>query len=142
MSENESEWGFSSRLEWGVGWMAEDRLGYETELFTDEENGNPANLGREDKKTEAEAGGVRPEAEAGGVQALSFEAGIGTLEQIVKALEQRDVPLENALTLFKEGIGLVHHCTSLLDEAEHEMQMLLEEDGKLQVKTAAFPLEG
>ncbi|MHB1652202.1 MAG: exodeoxyribonuclease VII small subunit [Desulfitobacteriaceae bacterium] len=73
---------------------------------------------------------------------LSFETGIGKLEQIVKALEQRDVPLEAALSWFKEGISLVQHCARLLDQAEQEMEVLLETDGELRVERAIFPLEG
>lgn len=72
---------------------------------------------------------------------LSFEAGIQRLEGIVKELEQRDVPLENALSLFREGVGLVQHCNALLDKAEQVMGVLLEEDGKLHLEPA-IALEG
>ena len=33
-------------------------------------------------------------------------------------MERGDVPLEQALSLFEEGTGLVSRCTALLDEAE------------------------
>ncbi|KLU61370.1 exodeoxyribonuclease 7 small subunit [Peptococcaceae bacterium CEB3] len=80
--------------------------------------------------------------QAGEGRELSFEAGIEDLERIVKALEQREVPLETALALFKEGVGLVRHCSRLLDQAEQEMRILVEEDGKLQIKPVDFPSEG
>ena len=62
---------------------------------------------------------------------LSFEEGIERLERIVEALEERDVSLEKALSLFKEGVGLVQHCNALLDKAERVMQVLLTEDGEV-----------
>lgn len=86
--------------------------------------------------------GIREEeAEKNRSPAPSFEAGIEKLEQIVKALEQRDISLENALALFKEGIGLVQHCNALLDQAEREMEVLLETDGELRTEKIV-PAEG
>ena len=51
----------------------------------------------------------------------SFEANMERLEQIVRAMEKGDVPLEESLKLFQEGTGLVQTCTKLLDEAELEV---------------------
>ena len=48
----------------------------------------------------------------------SFETSVERLEKIVDALEQGDLPLEEALKLFQEGTGLVKKCTDLLDQAE------------------------
>lgn len=76
-----------------------------------------------------------------GSENLSFEAGIERLEQIVKALEERDVSLENALSLFKEGVGLVKHCNALLDKAEQVMGVLVEEDGEMRF-TEMLQVEG
>lgn len=63
---------------------------------------------------------------------VTFEKGLERLEQIVSGLEQNDAPLEQALELFDEGIGLVKHCYSLLDSAEARVKVLLEDnqDGK------------
>lgn len=72
----------------------------------------------------------------------TFENGINRLEQIVKALEQKDVPLDTALSLFREGVDLVRHCTGLLDQAERQMEILLETDGELRVEPAIFSGEG
>ena len=80
---------------------------------------------------------------AGADQAVGFEKGIDRLERIVAALEQKEVPLETALGLFKEGVELVQHCNRLLDQAEKQMQVLLEgPDGDLRVETASLVLEG
>ena len=48
----------------------------------------------------------------------SFEHSIERLEAIVKRMEQGDVPLEEALGLFREGTQLVQTCTEALDKAD------------------------
>lgn len=73
----------------------------------------------------------------------SLENGLQHLETIVKTLEQKDLPLEKALNLFKEGVGLVQYCSNVLDQAEKQMEILLEgPDGQLQIKPANFNVEG
>lgn len=57
---------------------------------------------------------------------ISFEQGIEKLEQIINGLDRNDVPLNQALDLFDEGIGLVKHCNKLLDSAEEKVKVLLE----------------
>lgn len=48
----------------------------------------------------------------------TFENNLERLEQIVRAMERGDVPLEESLKLFQEGTRLVENCGKLLDEAE------------------------
>lgn len=48
----------------------------------------------------------------------NFEENMTRLEQIVRAMEQGDIPLEESLKLFQEGTQLVERCGKLLDEAE------------------------
>ena len=55
----------------------------------------------------------------------SFEENMQRLEQIVRAMEQGDVPLEESLKLFQEGTGLVERCGKLLDEAEMEIKKVI-----------------
>ncbi len=47
----------------------------------------------------------------------SFEEAIKRLEQIVEALERGDVPLDEALNLYEEGIQLSRSCGERLKEA-------------------------
>lgn len=76
-------------------------------------------------------------------EALTLEKGLQNLEIIVKSLEQKDLPLEKALNLFKEGVGLVQYCSTVLDLAEKQMEILLEgPDGQLQIRPASFDAEG
>lgn len=74
---------------------------------------------------------------------LPFEEGIEQLERIVRELEQKEVPLEQALSLFQQGIKLVQDCNQLLDHAEKQMEILLENpNGELEIRPADFPVEG
>lgn len=55
----------------------------------------------------------------------SFEQNMMRLEQIVRAMERGDVPLEESLKLFQEGTGLVQSCGKLLDEAELQVKKIV-----------------
>lgn len=55
----------------------------------------------------------------------TFEQAMSRLEEIVKRLEQGDAPLEEALTLFEEGTGLLSRCSAQLDSAEQKVRKLL-----------------
>lgn len=52
----------------------------------------------------------------------TFEGSMQRLEQIVRAMERGDVPLEESLKLFQEGTELVRSCSKLLDEAELQVK--------------------
>ena len=62
---------------------------------------------------------------------LSFEQALARLEQIVKALEGGNVPLEDLMKLFDEGTALVKFCTARLDKAEEKVRILQNKDGIL-----------
>ena len=63
-------------------------------------------------------------------ESKTFEQSVNRLEEIVKRMERGDVPLEEALSLFEEGTGLVASCSRLLDEAELKVvQMTKGADG-------------
>lgn len=55
----------------------------------------------------------------------TFESNMQRLEQIVRAMERGDVPLEESLKLFREGTALVQSCGKLLDEAQMQVQKVL-----------------
>lgn len=54
----------------------------------------------------------------------TFEEKMHRLEQIVRAMERGDVPLEESLKLFQEGTALVESCGKLLDEAEMQVKKI------------------
>lgn len=58
-------------------------------------------------------------------QNLTFELSMQRLEQIVRAMERGDVPLEESLKLFQEGTDLVSRCGKLLDEAELQVKQIM-----------------
>lgn len=60
----------------------------------------------------------------------TFEQNMSRLEQIVRAMERGDIPLEESLKLFQEGTELVRSCGALLDAAELQVKKILPaEDG-------------
>ena len=62
---------------------------------------------------------------------ITFEQALSRLEQIVKALEGGNVPLEDLIKLFDEGPSLVKFCTERLDKAEEKVRLLQMKDGAL-----------
>ena len=61
-----------------------------------------------------------------------FEDALNKLEKIVSKLEEGDIPLEESLKLFEEGIRLSRFCNQKLDEAEKKVEILLKgKDGIL-----------
>jgi exodeoxyribonuclease VII small subunit len=54
----------------------------------------------------------------------SFEESLRRLEEIVNQLEQGDVPLEDSLRLYEEGIGLSKICGQRLSQAELTLKKL------------------
>jgi exodeoxyribonuclease VII small subunit len=56
---------------------------------------------------------------------LSFEARLQELERIVKELEKGDLPLEQSLSLFEEGMRLSAECKRQLEEAESRVEILM-----------------
>lgn len=54
-----------------------------------------------------------------------FEAAMKRIEEIVRQLEQGDAPLEQSLSLFEEGTGLIKKCSGALDKAEQKVNLLV-----------------
>jgi exodeoxyribonuclease VII small subunit len=70
----------------------------------------------------------------------TFEESLKKLETIVDQLEKGELPLEESLKLFEEGVSLSAVCKQELDAAEGKVQMLIKQrDGGL--KTEPFPAE-
>ena len=70
----------------------------------------------------------------------TFEESLKKLETIVDQLEKGDLPLEESLKLFEEGVGLSAVCKQELDAAEGKVQLLIKQrDGAM--KTEPFPIE-
>jgi exodeoxyribonuclease VII small subunit len=74
--------------------------------------------------------------DAGG--APSFEVAIKRLGEIVQALERGDLPLEESLRLFEEGVALSRTSQQKLDAAEKRVEQLLAVDAEGNARTAPF----
>ena len=59
---------------------------------------------------------------------MTFEAALSRLEEIVRSMENGNAMLDESLTLFEEGVGLVKFCTKALDEAEQKVKILQKGD--------------
>ena len=64
-----------------------------------------------------------------------FEDALKRLEGIVRKLEDGDLPLEDSLKYFEEGVKLSRLCARKLDEAEKKVEVLMKEkNGSLKAK--------
>jgi exodeoxyribonuclease VII small subunit len=66
-----------------------------------------------------------------------FEDALKRLQVIVETLERGDLPLEQAMESFAEGMQLVQSCHRKLEEAEKKVQTLVK-DQQGAFTTAAF----
>jgi exodeoxyribonuclease VII small subunit len=68
----------------------------------------------------------------------SFEASISRLTEIVEQLERGDLPLEESLRLFEEGVKLSRTSQEKLDRAQRKVEELLRVDDDGRATTAPF----
>jgi exodeoxyribonuclease VII small subunit len=61
---------------------------------------------------------------------VSFEEAMSQLEKIVDRLEEGDVPLEEAITIYKEGMDLSKLCQGKLKNVEEQLAQIITEDGR------------
>ena len=71
------------------------------------------------------------------IAALSFEAALSELEQIVRGLEGGQQSLEDAIAAYERGAALRRHCEAKLGEAEARVQAIVERaDGQPSLRAA------
>ena len=58
-------------------------------------------------------------------QGQTFESSLAALEKIVRELERGDLPLEESLQLFEQGVRLSRQCQERLSQAERRIEVLL-----------------
>ena len=61
---------------------------------------------------------------SGAAEGRSFELALRELEARVQKLESGELPLDDALRLFEEGVGLVRECHERLDAADARIIVL------------------
>jgi len=69
-----------------------------------------------------------------------FEKKFQELERIVKRLESEELPLDESLQLFEEGIRLSRFCHQQLEEVEKKIELILA-DAKGQPRVEPFEAE-
>ncbi len=55
---------------------------------------------------------------------VPFEDQLARIEAIVTELERPAIPLDQAISLYEEGVGLIKNCQQLLTEAEQKVHIL------------------
>ncbi len=65
-------------------------------------------------------------------QKMTFEAAMERLETILQLLESGNENLDDALSLYEEGIKLIRACSETLENAEQSVKILqAQEDGSI-----------
>lgn len=59
------------------------------------------------------------------IAAMSFEAALRALEEVVRRLESGDVPLDESITLYERGEALRRHCQSRIDAAQARIEKIV-----------------
>ncbi|SMO40190.1 exodeoxyribonuclease VII small subunit [Melghirimyces algeriensis] len=59
---------------------------------------------------------------------LSFEEAMERLEEVVNNLESGNVPLEESIRLFEEGMKLSRYCGTKLEKLEQQVELLVREN--------------
>ncbi len=72
-----------------------------------------------------------PRSESPEIAALTFDAALAQLGEVVGRLEAGALPLETSIALYERGVALHAHCARLLDDAELRVQRLVEDGGGL-----------
>ena len=64
-----------------------------------------------------------------------FESALEELAEVVEQLESGELSLEDSLSAYEKGVGLVRLCNQKLNEVEKKIEMLVKDnEGKLQLK--------
>jgi exodeoxyribonuclease VII small subunit len=59
--------------------------------------------------------------------AADFEQSLRTLEEMVARLERGDLPLNDALALFEQGVQMTRQCHGQLSAAQQRVEILLKD---------------
>ncbi len=71
----------------------------------------------------------------------TFEQALLDLEELVQAMENDDLSLEQLLENYKKGIELTKFCMASLDRAEKAMDVVFKKNGNT-VEEARLEIEG
>ena len=57
------------------------------------------------------------------MHALTYEQAMAALEEVVRKLDQGELPLEDAISSFQDGLEYIKICQAKLDVAEGKLAM-------------------
>jgi exodeoxyribonuclease VII small subunit len=69
---------------------------------------------------------------------LTFEEALAELERIVRELEDGKIGLEESLTRYEQGVGILRRCYGQLRQAEQRIVELMGMDGEGKAVTRPF----
>ena len=72
---------------------------------------------------------------------MKFEDGLKRLEEIVAKLESGNLPLDDSLKLFEEGVKLVRFCNERLAEAQQKVELLTKDQAGNVIGSQPFDSE-
>ena len=58
--------------------------------------------------------------------APSLEDSLTEISQLIEKMEHSELTLEQSLSSFERGVGLIKHCQKILEEAEQKVQVLIQ----------------
>ncbi len=64
---------------------------------------------------------------------LDLEGAIKEVEKIIKELERKDLPLDEALKLFEQGLELINLCEDKLKQARLKVEVILKKGEKFEL---------
>ncbi|MDO4670621.1 MAG: exodeoxyribonuclease VII small subunit [Aerococcus sp.] len=65
-------------------------------------------------------------------ETMTFEQALQQLETIVNHLQSGEVPLEESIEQFQQGVKLANYCTKSLEQAERTMTKLMNDQDELE----------
>lgn len=81
-------------------------------------------------------------APADDIAAMSFEAALAALEDVVGKLESGDVPLEASIDLYARGEALRKHCQTRLDSAQARIETIVRKSDGSPLEIRPFDSDG
>ena len=68
---------------------------------------------------------------------LSFEDSIKQLKGIVASIEQGEIPLQDSLEQYEQGMSLIKHCRGILQQAEQRIEKISKVEPDTSAEAAA-----
>ncbi|HVP28656.1 MAG TPA: exodeoxyribonuclease VII small subunit [Myxococcota bacterium] len=84
--------------------------------------------------SDTKASDGRPDAPPAAADTPSFEDAFARLEALVRQLDAGELPLEESLAAFEQGVALARACAQQLASAERRIEILLRDGDALRTR--------